>query len=206
MRDLRNHPRSVAPKTTLLANRILSAEDLESGGVIRRAGADSGAEFLHSSVKTIDTDFPLVTCRKPEEPRGCITGTLEGRQRLVTLVTASAEACRFFRPSEVAKTHMMNRSALIFSLFLSLTALASTAVAQSNSVSKANPANEKGFASYTEFGGTTDSDGQVSGLKCGLQLQPALRSGFGTAHLFCAGSEFHHGQQHFYEQSRQPIA
>jgi len=63
---------------------------------------------------------------------------------------------------------MMNRSTLFLSLFLSLvlslTALVSTAVAQSNSVSKANPANEKGFTSYTEFGGTTDSDGQVYSL------------------------------------------
>src|SRR5713101_832882 len=126
--------------------------------------AEHDHQVTCSLVKTIDTDFPLVTCRKPEELRGCITGTLEGQQRSVTLVTASAEACRFFRPNEVAKTHMMNRSALIFSLFLSLTALASTAVAQSNSVSKANPANEKGFASYTEFGGTADSDGQVYSL------------------------------------------
>src|SRR6266481_2016386 len=59
---------------------------------------------------------------------------------------------------------MMNCSTLFFSLVLSLTALATTAVAQSNSVSKANPANEKGFTSYTEFGGTADSDGQVYSL------------------------------------------
>src|SRR5260370_35976433 len=59
---------------------------------------------------------------------------------------------------------MMNRTTLVLSLVLSLTALANTAVAQSNSVSKANPANEKGFTSYTEFGGTTDSDGQVYSL------------------------------------------
>src|SRR5216683_5898477 len=73
--------------------------------------------ILHFNVTAHPTaviDFPLVTCREPEELRGCITGTLEGRQRLVTLVTSSAEACRFFRPNEVAKTLMMNHSALIF--------------------------------------------------------------------------------------------
>src|SRR5712692_5232238 len=59
---------------------------------------------------------------------------------------------------------MMNRSTLFVSLVLSLTALATTVVAQSNSVSKANPANEKGFTSYAEFGGTADSDGQVYSL------------------------------------------
>jgi hypothetical protein len=55
----------------------------------------------------------------------------------------------------------MKRSKLVFVLVLSLTTLAAPAAAQLTSASKPNAVAEKGFTSYAEFGGTTNSDGQV---------------------------------------------
>jgi len=85
---------------------------------------------------------------------------------------------------------MMNRSKLFFSLVLLLTALASIAVAQSNSLSKANLPGEKGLTSYAEFGGTADSDGQVYSLdsSVGYNFNPHFGADLGLPIYFVRAS------------------
>jgi hypothetical protein len=49
----------------------------------------------------------------------------------------------------------------VLASFLLILAVAGPMAAQSNSASKPNPQDEKGFTSYGEFGGSSNSDGQV---------------------------------------------
>lgn len=85
---------------------------------------------------------------------------------------------------------MMTRSRLLFAHVLLLVALAATALAQSNSASKANPVEGKGFTSYAEFGGTTDSDGQVYSLdsSVGYNFNRHLGFDIGVPIYFVRGS------------------
>src|SRR5438445_11594196 len=55
----------------------------------------------------------------------------------------------------------MKSQATFFIAFLLLFALTGPLAAQSNPAVQTNPQNGKGFTSYTEFGGSSNSDGRV---------------------------------------------
>src|SRR5438445_8340201 len=55
----------------------------------------------------------------------------------------------------------MKSQATFFIAFLLLFALTGSPAAQSNPAVQTNPQDGKGFSSYTEFGGSSNSDGRV---------------------------------------------